>query len=132
MVEMCPNNWFFGLFCEFFCLRPLTRYELHSKILLNERPYKKYICRKFHQYSICSYEIKNFQSFLHWFNIHEMASFLDHGEILTRDSPIKQTHSLKTFSKFSNLAQMERKENLRFLSILVPNSLLHIGTQTYF
>ena len=30
-----------------------------------------------HQYSICGCEMKNFQSFLYWFSIHEIAHFWD-------------------------------------------------------
>ena len=36
---------------------------------------KVYICGKFHQYSICGCEIKNFDSFSYWFSICEMAPF---------------------------------------------------------
>ena len=36
---------------------------------------KVYICGKFHQYSTCGCEIKNFESFSYWFSIHEMAPF---------------------------------------------------------
>ena len=36
---------------------------------------KIYIYGKYHQYSICGFEIKNFQSFLCWFSIHKMALF---------------------------------------------------------
>ena len=38
---------------------------------------KIYICGKFHQYSICGCEVKDFQGFLYWFSIHEMAPFCD-------------------------------------------------------
>ena len=36
---------------------------------------KIYICGTFHQYSIFVCEIKNFQIFLYWFSIHEVAPF---------------------------------------------------------
>ena len=91
-----------------------------------------YICGKFHQYSIWGCDIKNFQSFLYWFSIHEMAPFWDFwllfprllfnlDEILTRGSSIRQTHCLKNPSKFWKLAQMEPTESLWFWSILKPN-----------
>ena len=38
---------------------------------------KIYICGKFHQYSICGCEMKDFQGFLYWFNIHKMVPFCD-------------------------------------------------------
>ena len=41
----------------------------------------------------------------------------DLAEILTRGSPIMQTHCLKNPSKFWKLAQMERTKSLRFWSI---------------
>ena len=41
----------------------------------------------------------------------------DLAEILTRVSPIMQTHCLKNPSKFWKLAQMERTKSLRFWSI---------------
>ena len=33
------------------------------------------ISDKFHQYSICGCEVKNFQSFLYWFSVHKMIPF---------------------------------------------------------
>ena len=38
---------------------------------------KIYICGKFHHYSICGCDIKNFQSVLCWFSVHEMSHFCD-------------------------------------------------------
>ena len=54
-----------------------TPYEIHSKILPIKSLIKIYICVKFHQYSICGCEIKNFQSILYWFSINELAPFWD-------------------------------------------------------
>ena len=123
---------FLSHFGSFFCLRSMnyTPRFCQMKDLINT-----YICGKFHQYSICGWEIKNFQSFLYWFSIHEMASFwvfwllfpqllFNLDEILIRGSPIRQTHCLKNPSKFWNLAQIERTESLWYWSILGPSLLL--------
>ena len=75
MVEIGSKNWFFGSFWEGFCLRPLTPYELRPRFCQMKGRIKKHICGKFHQYSICRCKVKNFQSFLYWFSIHEMTPF---------------------------------------------------------
>ena len=93
----------------FLFTRSHTR-RLHPKVLPNGRPYKLYICGTFHQYSICGCEIKNFQSLLHWFSIHEIDPFcflahishisFDLAESLTRGSQIRQTHCLRILQNF--------------------------------
>ena len=70
--KLGQKNDFFGSFWQFFCLRPRIPQDF-----VNWKTLLRYICRKFHQYSNCSCEIKNFQSFLYWFSIHEMAPFWD-------------------------------------------------------
>ena len=68
---------FFGLFCEFFCLCPPALYELYAPRFYQMKVARfTSICGKFHQYSICGCEVKNFQSFLHWFNIQWNGPFL--------------------------------------------------------
>ena len=111
MVKIWPKKLFFVSFCEFFCLCPLTPYELHPRFCQMKDFIKIYIFGKFHQCSISGCEIKNFQSFLYWFRIHEIAPFwvfwllfphllFNPDEILTRGNSIKQTHCLKNPSKF--------------------------------
>ena len=69
---------FFGSFWEVFCLFPFTQFELRLKILVNERPsLSTYLRGKFHQYSICGCEFKNFRSFSCLFSIHKIAPFWD-------------------------------------------------------
>ena len=55
--------------------------------------------------------------FLGFFWLLFPQKLFDLAEILTRGSPIMQTHCLKNPSKFWKLAQMERTKSLRFWSI---------------
>ena len=48
---------FLAHFESFFCLRPCTPCEIHSKICQMKDLIKIYICSKFHQYSISGCEI---------------------------------------------------------------------------
>ena len=100
----------FGSFCEFFNLRALTPENYTPRFCQMEDLIKLYICGTFHQYSICGCEIKNFQSLLHWFSIHEIDPFcflahishisFDLAESLSRGSQIRQTHCLRILQNF--------------------------------
>ena len=99
---------------------------------------KIYVYGKFHQHSICGWEVENFQHFSYWLSRHEMAPF---GFVWTLTpqnivqscwnfdqwySQIRQTQCLKNPSKFSILAQMECTHDLQFSpiwgSILPPEN----------
>ena len=131
--QLGQNTDFFGSFCEFFVyvlLHPLNCTPSFCQI---KDLIKICICGKFHHYSISGCESKNFQSFLYWFrNGSLLGAFFwplffkilfDQAQILTRSSPIKQTHCLKNPSKFWNLAQMKDSERLWSWSIFGPNLL---------
>ena len=76
-IEVLRNGWnwakkvFLGLILRGFCLTPLTPYELRPKTLSN----KRHMRGKFHQYSIYSCDVKNFQSYSFWNSIHGIAPF---------------------------------------------------------
>ena len=57
---------------------------------------------KFHQCSICDSQVKNFQSFSHWFSIHEMVFF---GVFLVLTPPI-----LSDFADVFTRGRIQRKK----------------------
>ena len=133
MVKIGPKSWFFGSFWEYFLFMPsYTLWVYAPRFSQIKGLIKIYICCKFHQYSICGCEVKNFQYFSYWFSIHEMVLFwrfwaltlpnivrsywnFDGGSPPTRQTVFENT------SIFSILAQMERTQSLQFWSILGPN-----------
>ena len=58
-----------------FHLHLLTPYEYTPKLCQMKDLIIILIRGRFHEYSICGCEIKNFQSFSYWFSIHEMGPF---------------------------------------------------------
>ena len=112
-VVLYPMN-FIPRFCQ---MKYLIKIYIYIYIYI-------YICGKFHHYSICSCEINFFidSASMKWplfrfFWLLFPQKLFDLAEILTRGSPIMQTHCLKNPSKFWKLAQMERTKSLRFWSI---------------
>ena len=71
MVKIESKNWILKVFH----LSLLTPYEYTPKPCEMKDPIMILIRAKFHQYSIFGCEVKNFQSFLYWFSIHEMGHF---------------------------------------------------------
>ena len=133
MVKIGPKSWFFVHFESFFVYALLHPMSYAPRFCQMKDLIKIYICGKFHQYSICGCEVKNFQSFSYWFSIYEMVPswgfwallpqiLFNLAEILTRGIlPIRQTQCLKNPSKFWILAQMECTQSLQFWSILGLN-----------
>ena len=66
IVKVWPKNLFFVSFCKFFFLYALLHPMNYNRRFCQMKGLNKiYICGKFHQYSLCGSEIKNFQSFLY-------------------------------------------------------------------
>ena len=77
MVKIEPKSWILKVFH----LHLLTPYEYTPKLCQMEDPIMILIRGRFHQYSICGCEVKNFESFSYFrkfrkfFSIHEMGHF---------------------------------------------------------
>ena len=84
---------------------------------------------KFHQFSICGCEVKNFHIFLYWFTIHEITPFWGFLFSVTppnivrscwnfyqRLSPIKQT----PFEKFFKILHFGSNRTRTKFTVLVP------------
>ena len=120
----CSTYWsikkwsFFSLFREFFYLCLFTPYELHTKILPNERTYED---THTHTHKHIYIYIYIFFSYIYFnYLVRLPLIFFDLAEILTRGSPIRQTHCLKNSSKFWKLAEMEHTEIYGFCWFLGP------------
>ena len=126
---------FWLILLGFFIFALLHPMNYTPRFCLMKNVIKIYVSGTFHQYSICGCEIKMFQRFLCIDSASmKLAPFwviwpifalimLSLAEILTRSSPIRQTHCLKISLKFWKLAKKERTESLWFWSILGHNLL---------
>ena len=106
MVEIGAKKLNFCLILRFFAHALVHTVRFTPRFYQMKDVIKIYSTGKFHQNRICGCEIKNFQSFLYWFSIHEWnGSFLgffrsllpqilfDIAENVTRSSLHQHKHS---------------------------------------